>query len=146
MNLLDIRLLDVDSYKFSHWLQYPPETRYVQSYIESRGGRFDRTVFFGLQMWLSKYMLKPFTARDVMIAKVFCKVHNVPFNEEGFTYIVEKHGGHWPIRIKAAPEGMVIPTSNALVVVENTVPVHVPTVLGGGRECDDAQGVLGHQQ
>ena len=121
-NLLDIRPLDADSYKFSHWLQYPPETRYVQSYIESRGGKFDRTVFFGLQMWLKMYADKPFTKRDVKIAKIFCKVHGVPFNEEGFMYIVEKHGGYWPVRIKAVPEGTVLPTSNALVVVENTDP------------------------
>lgn len=122
MNLLDIRTLDVDSYKFSHWLQYPPETRYVQSYIESRGGRFDRTVFFGLQMWLKMYADKPFTKRDVMIAKVFCKVHGVPFNEAGFMHIVDKHNGYWPVRIKAVPEGTVLPTSNALVLVENTDP------------------------
>jgi len=40
-------ILDVDSYKVSHWLQYPPETTAMYSYIESRGGKYPATVFFG---------------------------------------------------------------------------------------------------
>lgn len=57
-------ILDTDSYKFSHWLQYPPGTRYVYSYIESRGG--SDALFFGLQHFLSKY---PTTvaSRDLII-------------------------------------------------------------------------------
>ena len=31
-------ILNTDSYKTSHWLQYPPNTEYVSSYIEARGG------------------------------------------------------------------------------------------------------------
>ncbi len=42
-------ILDTDSYKLSHYKQYPPGTEQVFSYIESRGGQFDSTVFFGLQ-------------------------------------------------------------------------------------------------
>lgn len=34
------------------------------------------------------------------------------FNEAGWTYILEKHGGRLPVRIKAVPEGMVIPYKN----------------------------------
>lgn len=30
-------ITDVDSYKVSMWLQYPPLTQFVSSYIESRG-------------------------------------------------------------------------------------------------------------
>jgi len=30
-------LLMTDSYKFTHWRQYPPGTERVYSYIESRG-------------------------------------------------------------------------------------------------------------
>lgn len=41
-------ILNADSYKASHYLQYPPDTRYVSSYIESRGGVFEKTLFFGL--------------------------------------------------------------------------------------------------
>ncbi len=34
-------ILNTDSYKTSHWLQYPPNTETVFSYIESRGGKYD---------------------------------------------------------------------------------------------------------
>ena len=42
-------ILNTDSYKTSHWLQYPPNTEYVSSYIEARGGSsgFDNVLFFG---------------------------------------------------------------------------------------------------
>lgn len=32
-------ILNTDSYKASHYLQYPPEASAMFSYIESRGGR-----------------------------------------------------------------------------------------------------------
>ena len=41
-----------DSYKLSHWLQYPPGTERIYSYFESRGGEFDELLFFGLQAQL----------------------------------------------------------------------------------------------
>ena len=42
--------LRTDSYKISHWPQYPAGTNKVYSYIESRGGSLDNTVFYGLQI------------------------------------------------------------------------------------------------
>ena len=33
-------LLRTDSYKVTHWRQYPPKTEFVYSYFESRGGKF----------------------------------------------------------------------------------------------------------
>ena len=50
-------IIDTDSYKASHWVQYPPGTTSTFSYLESRGGRYDRTVFFGLQYLLKKISL-----------------------------------------------------------------------------------------
>jgi nicotinamide phosphoribosyltransferase len=37
-------------------------------------------------------------------------------------YIIEKYNGHLPIRIKAVPEGTVVPTGNVLMTIENTDP------------------------
>jgi nicotinamide phosphoribosyltransferase len=34
------------------------------------------------------------------------------FNEGGWTHVLEKHGGRLPIRIKAVPEGTVVPFKN----------------------------------
>src|SRR5215470_9547873 len=49
-------VLQTDSYKFTHWKQYPPGTQFVYSYLESRGGMFDQTLFFGLQYYLCEYL------------------------------------------------------------------------------------------
>lgn len=52
-------LLQTDSYKVSHWRQYPPGTKYIYSYLESRGGEYDQIVFFGLQYLIKKYLQGP---------------------------------------------------------------------------------------
>ena len=45
---MDCNILGLsDSYKYTHAQQYPPGTENVYSYLESRGGRYPRTVFFG---------------------------------------------------------------------------------------------------
>jgi nicotinic acid phosphoribosyltransferase len=35
-------ILNSDSYKYSQWNQYPEGTEHVYSYIESRGGIYDK--------------------------------------------------------------------------------------------------------
>ena len=42
MQHLDNLILNTDSYKASHWLQYPPGTDKTFFYVESRGGQYDR--------------------------------------------------------------------------------------------------------
>jgi nicotinamide phosphoribosyltransferase len=115
-------VLNTDSYKTSHYLQYPPGTTRVFSYIESRGGVHDRTLFFGLQYILKEYFSKPVTAQDVALAGEVCQAHGVPFNREGWLHIVNLHQGLLPVRICAVPEGSVVPNRNALVTIENTDP------------------------
>jgi len=41
MNTKNI-ILNTDSYKSSHYLQYPPKSEYVSSYIEARGGDVEK--------------------------------------------------------------------------------------------------------
>lgn len=115
-------ILNTDSYKPSHWLQYPPGIETVFSYIESRGGVYDRTVFFGLQMFLKKYLSKPITLADIDEAEDFLVAHGEPFNRAGWLTVLNKHNGYLPLRIRAVKEGAVVPVSNALVTVENTDP------------------------
>lgn len=115
-------VLNTDSYKISHWLQYPPGTRSVFSYIEARGGSLPYTVFFGLQALLKEYFTQPVTAADVALAEEVCTAHGLPFNRDGWLHIVEAHGGRLPLRIRAVPEGTVVPVNHALVTVENTDP------------------------
>ena len=119
-NFLINLILNTDSYKASHWLQYPPKTEKVFSYIEARGGKYPKTVFFGLQMYLKTYMSDPITREMIEEADVFFKAHGEPFNRTGWEYILNKHDGFLPLRIKAVAEGTVVPVSNVLVSVENT--------------------------
>lgn len=115
-------ILDVDSYKVSHWLQYPPQTTGLYGYLESRGGHYPVTVFFGLQYILKRYLSQPIEAWMIKEAAALFSAHGVPFNEHGWWYILDKLGGHWPVRIKAVPEGSVIPVHNVLMTVESTDP------------------------
>ena len=115
-------ILNTDSYKISHWQQYPPNTKFVSSYIEARGGDIKEVVFFGLQMFIEQYLTKPITRANIDEAKEVLAAHGVPFNEEGWLYILKKHKGYLPICIEAVPEGKVVPTSNVLVQVVNTDP------------------------
>ena len=111
-----------DSYKPSHWLQYPPGTQSMYSYFESRGGRYPWTCFFGLQYFLLRYLLQPITKAHVAEADQFFTRHGEPFNREGWDYLVERYGGRFPVRIRAVPEGTVVPTQNVLFDIELTVP------------------------
>jgi nicotinamide phosphoribosyltransferase len=118
-------ILNVDSYKASHFLQYPPGTEYVNSYIESRGGRYNRTLFIGPQAFIKKYLVEcePLRQKEVDDAEGFFKDHGLPFNRFGWDYIVNKKNGRLPLEIWAAPEGSIIPTNNVLVQVRNTDPL-----------------------
>jgi len=119
---MDNMILMTDSYKASHWKQYPPNTTEVYSYIEARGGDFQETVFFGLQMILKKFFVRPITQEMIDEAVEFFAAHGEPFNKEGWEYILKKHNGYLPLRIKAVPEGRRVNLKNILVSVENTDP------------------------
>lgn len=115
-------ILDVDSYKVSHWLQYPPDTTAMYSYVESRGGRYPVTVFFGLQYILKRYLTQSIEPWMVEEANRLLTAHGLPFNYDGWRYIAEDLQGRLPVRIKAVPEGSVIPVHNVLMTVESTDP------------------------
>lgn len=119
-------LLLTDSYKVSHWLQYPPKTTEVYSYFESRGGIYGHTVFFGLQYLLKRYFVgEVVTMHKINEAEAFYAQHFPPgfvFNRAGWERIVKVHGGKLPLVIKAVPEGSVVPVKNVLMTIENTDP------------------------
>jgi nicotinamide phosphoribosyltransferase len=128
-------ILKTDSYKASHQKQYPVGTNKVFSYIESRGGVFAETLFFGLQMFLMDYLSRLITKKDISEAESFFVSHGLPFNTEGWNHIVNDHYGVLPLKIRAVPEGSIVPTNNVLVTVENTcgkcfwVPSYIETAL-----------------
>ncbi|WP_226648685.1 nicotinate phosphoribosyltransferase [Microbulbifer variabilis] len=115
-------ILNVDSYKTSHYLQYPQGTQTVSSYIESRGGQFKEAVFFGLQAFIKQYLTTPITAADIDEAEELCLAHGVSFNRMGWEHILNKHQGFLPIEIQAVAEGTVLPVQNVMAQVVNTDP------------------------
>ena len=115
-------ILNTDSYKTSMFKQYPVGTTGVYSYIESRGGRYDSTVFFGLQAFIKEYLLEPITQADIDIADEILVAHGEPFNRAGWQYILDNHNGYLPVVIRAVPEGTVVPVKNVLATIENTDP------------------------
>ena len=119
-------LLLTDSYKLTHWKQYPPKTQKVYSYFESRGGKFEKTLFFGLQYFLKKYLVgEVFNVTDIVEAKLFTGQHvgsKDLFNYDGWLKLFRKHKGKLPISIKAVPEGTLVENSNVLMTIENTDP------------------------
>lgn len=119
-------LLLTDSYKLTHWKQYPKGTEKVFSYFESRGGEFPETIFFGLQYFIEKYLTGEFVTRErIDEAEAITGLHlgdKGLFNREGWEYILKEYDGRLPVKIRAVPEGMLIPTSNVLMTIENTDP------------------------
>lgn len=113
-------IFDTDSYKVSHYLQYPPGTTSMFSYIESRGGVYPETVFFGLQYYLKEYLSHRVTVEEVEKAKLLYTIHGEPFNYDGWMHIAKNLDGKLPVRIRALKEGTVLPTHNALVTIEST--------------------------
>jgi nicotinamide phosphoribosyltransferase len=113
-------ILNVDSYKVGMDQMYPPNTVGVYSYIESRGGVYDKTLFFGLQAYIKEYLTKPITQADIDDAEELFAMHGEPFNRENWQYILDEYNGYLPVVIKAVPEGTVLDTKNVLVTVENT--------------------------
>lgn len=113
-------ILRTDGYKPSQWLQYPPNTTHISSYIESRGGE-QKSTFLGLQPWLMDYMTTPLTMADVNFAELVFRVYGAPFNREGWERIVNEFGGYLPLEIMAVPEGTVMETHNIQVQVQNSI-------------------------
>lgn len=115
-----------DSYKVSHSPQYPKGTQHILSYLESRGGTWKETLFFGAQ-----YMVAAYLAGVVCTGEQIAKDHiwfgahfgnpNI-YNVAGWRRIVSHHGGRLPLRICAVPEGTVVGTRNVLMTFENLDP------------------------
>lgn len=113
-------VLNTDSYKVSMWKQYPPGSEAVYSYVESRGGKYEKAIFFGVSAYLQKFLERPVTHADVDEAKEIWEAHGLPFNEEGWRYIVNVHNGHLPVSIRALPEGTEVPVGVPMLTVEST--------------------------
>lgn len=123
-----------DSYKLSHWIQYPKEVAHVYSNLTPRTvGRYrhDRFVFFGLQAFLLK-LTSTFdrdffsVPRDEAIDD-FCVFYRDFFGENPSQAQVDcvsnlHKVGHLPLVFRALPEGTVVPHGIPVLTVMNTDP------------------------
>jgi len=103
---------------------YPPGLTNMYSYLETRNpsSYSDKTLFFGLQGILNK-LAEPLSALYIEDLRRFCSVHfgsTEVFNRQ-WRRLFEKHH-YWPVRIKAVPEGTLVPIGNVLLTIENTDP------------------------
>ena len=120
-HILSNTILDTDSYKPSHFNQVPKGTTEMFFYLESRGGKYNHTVFFGLQPIIEK-LSQRITVSMVEEAADFFALHGEPFNKEGWMYIAKDLNGKLPVEIRAVDEGCIVPTHNVLVTVRTTDP------------------------
>lgn len=120
---LDNPIFNADSYKTSHFRFLEIGTTKVFSYIEARdGGEYDESVFFGLQYFLKRYMQTKITPAMIDMAEKVITAHGLPFNREGWEYIVKHYDGRLPLKIRAVKEGTLVPNGGVMVTVENTDP------------------------
>lgn len=123
-----------DSYKYSHASQYPANTESIYEYFESRGGKFQSTMFNCLQYYILEYLIDlNIKSEDLntphyvdLIAKL-AKSHGVPFDLDGWHYIANL--GYLPIRISAVKEGTLVPNGMPSMIVEST-DSRVPWIAG----------------
>ena len=114
-----------DSYKATHSKMYPSGTTEIYSYLEARGGKIPKAVFFGLQYYIKKYLTGvQVTQQKLEEAAKFWDAHVGPgkFDREGWQIIIDECDGKLPLEIKAVPEGTVVPIKNIMMSIRNTHP------------------------
>jgi nicotinamide phosphoribosyltransferase len=108
----------------------------MHDYLESRGAEdradkhvLDKTRFFGLQYYVKRYLSTPITEVEIIEADEIITGQGLEFNRSGWEHILTADGGFIPIRIRAVPEGAVIPAHHVLMTIESTDPA-VPWIVG----------------
>lgn len=119
VNILNL-ILRMDSYKLFHKPQYPKGTEQVFAYGEARIPN-GRTIFFGLQPHLDAIFNVRVTHEDLRQARAFSKAHTGRdlVTVDDWIRVINHYKGRIPLDIYSAPEGELIPGSNALFVVFN---------------------------
>lgn len=122
-------LLKTDSYKISHPSQFPKGLSYIQYYIESRGGKYDEIMVSGIAN-LVNILEKGVSVEDVEYAKSLYDAHIGPgvFDYDSWMYVAKELGGKLQVRVKAIPEGAVVPVKTPLAIVESTNPIFAKLV------------------
>ena len=113
------RVTLADSYKYAHASQYPGMNS-MFDYMSSRGGFYPKTIVAGGQIYTKGYFATPIEQWEVDEAYADAQAHGVPFDIEGWDYIVQTIGGNIPVRIRSIEEGKLIPVNMVLMNFEST--------------------------
>lgn len=136
MDLTENFIIKSDSYKVTHFTQYPKGTSKIISYLEARGctpkdeqgnDLYSYATWFGEQYVLLRHFCgRQITHYKIDQAKMFFKGHfGVDLmNEAGWRYIVDNYDGYLPLIIRAVDEGTRVPLKNVLMVIENIDPAN----------------------
>lgn len=118
-------IVDTDSYKASHSYQLPPGTESLFSYISTRGGHYEKCLFYAALPLLLERLSTCITPSMVEEAQELITSHGEPFPYDGWMYVARELGGRIPLHVRALPEGTVVPVGMPVMTVRSTDP-HVP--------------------
>lgn len=114
-------LMSTDSYKLSHFAQYPKGTEHIYSYIEPRKGHYP-VVVIGIEDFCDQ-LARGFTEWEIDELRETAKMHGVPFNEEGFQLLLSEYpDGNFPLKVMGVPEGTVVTPGTPVACIVNTDP------------------------
>lgn len=126
--------MNLDFYKVGHIFQYPEGTEYVYSNFTPRSNKhaphlMDGAVFIGLtryikltliDLWDEYFFNKPV---DEVTARFKRRMLTSLGSDINVDHITALHNlGYLPLRIKALPEGTLVPFGVPMFTVENTLP------------------------
>lgn len=128
-------ILNTDSYKLSHWKQLPADCYGTYLYAGPRRGLYPMTLWAGFQPILRDTLATPITKEHIDEAAHLLATHGEPFNLNGWIHILRDHNGFMPVRVRAIPEGNLLPPNTPAFTVESTdarvpwVPSYLETAL-----------------
>lgn len=134
-NLMQHPMTQTDFYKVNHKFQYPEGTELVFSNFTPRSGKHfgrdvDGVVFLGLQKFILEHLLLDWQNNffDVAFEEAVGYYQSRIETSLGpgaidFSHVEALHElGYLPLRIRALPEGTVVPFKVPMFTVENTKP------------------------
>jgi len=114
-------LLKADSYKVSHYKQYPEGTEHIYSYIEARKGAYP-VVILGIHEFV-EMIDGELEVGNIKELKQVAVEHGVPFNTEGWERMLTKHlESGFPVKVMGVPEGTVVDPGTPVAAIVNTDP------------------------
>lgn len=122
----------IDGYKADHRRQYPEGTEFVYSNFTPRQSRVpgvDKVVFFGLQYFIKEYLIERWNEgffkrpKDEVLKSYKRRMDNYLGPDAiSCEHVAELHDlGYLPIKIKALPEGTLVPVGIPVLTIVNTI-------------------------